>query len=348
MRITDIRAIQPIADNSPEDWRTSLGQILVAVDTDVGLTGYGVGGGGLAGVHVVRTVLRDLLLDRDPQPVESLWDDMYAHTLAYGQKGLAIMAISGVDLALWDLRGKADQSPVVRLLGGQTGQEIPTYTTLWDDPSDEQLAQHRAFKMHMERHSGADPVTAVVAAVQRLRSRLNSDQQLMLDAWMRWDVATTLAVDREIQGLGIGWIEEPLPADDLDGYRQLRAEMSLPIAGGEHEFTFRGFRPLIDERLHDILQPDVCWCGGLTQLIQIYQAAQSTGLRVCPHRGAELWGLHALAALDQQPLAESGRPWMTWVGGQPAIQDGTIRLTDRPGFGAIIDEDNLPGVTGRT
>ncbi|MEO1999246.1 MAG: hypothetical protein ABGZ17_28710, partial [Planctomycetaceae bacterium] len=81
--------------------------------------------------------------------------------------------------------------------------------------------------------------------------------------------------------------------------------------------------------------------------VQIYQAAQSAGLRVCPHRGAEVWGLHAVAALDQQPLAESGRPWMTWVGGQPLIQDGVIRLTDRPGFGAIIDEGNLPAVSGQ-
>ncbi|MEO1995056.1 MAG: hypothetical protein ABGZ17_07255, partial [Planctomycetaceae bacterium] len=156
MRITDIRAIQPIAHNSPDDWRTSLGQILVAVDTDVGLTGYGVGGGGLAGVHVVATVLRDLLLDRDPEPVEQIWDDMYAHTLAFGQKGLAIMAVSGVDLALWDLRGQAAQLPVVRLLGGQTGVGIPTYTTLWDEPTAEQLGQHRAFKMHMEHQTGQD------------------------------------------------------------------------------------------------------------------------------------------------------------------------------------------------
>jgi L-rhamnonate dehydratase len=319
----------------------------VAVDTDVGLTGYGVGGGGLAGVHVVATVLRDLLLDRDPEPVEQIWDEMYAHTLAFGQKGLAIMAVSGVDLALWDLRGQAAQLPVARLLGGQTDVQLPTYTTLWDEPTDEQLLRHRAFKMHMEHQTGQDPVAAVVAAVRRTRTRLGTEHQLMIDAWMRWDVETTLAVDREIQGLGVEWIEEPLPADDLAGYRQLHSQAGVPIAGGEHEFTLTGFQPLIDERLHDILQPDVCWCGGMTQLVQIYQAAQSAGLRVCPHRGAEVWGLHAVAALDQQPLAESGRPWMTWVGGQPPIQDGVIRLTDRPGFGVIIDEDNLPAVSGQ-
>jgi len=344
MRITDVRAIQPIASNSPRDWRTSLGQILVAVDTDVGLTGYGVGGGGLAGVHVAATVLRDLLLGQDPEPVEQLWGQMYAHTLAFGQKGIAIMAISGVDLALWDLRGKAADTPVAALLGGRIDQEIPTYTTLWDDPTDAQLDQHCAFKMHLERCTGDDPVAAAVAAVHRARQRLGAERRLMIDAWMRWDLETALAVEQAIRGSAVDWIEEPLPADDLEGYRQLQNQSSIPIAGGEHEFTAAGFRPLIAERLHDILQPDVCWCGGLTQLVQIYELALEAGLRVCPHRGAELWGLHAVAALDPQPLAESGRPWMTWVGGQPPIQDGVIRLTDRPGFGVIIDEDNLPAV----
>jgi L-rhamnonate dehydratase len=93
-----------------------------------------------------------------------------------------------------------------------------------------------------------------------------------------------------------------------------------------------------------VLQPDVCWCGGLTELIRIYDMANKAGVRVCPHRGAELWGLHAVAALDRQPLAESGRPWMTWVGGQPPIVDGFIQLGDAHGFGATIDEDTIWGV----
>src|SRR4051794_4391359 len=118
MKITNVRACQPVGSGSPPDWRTSLGQILVAIDTDAGLTGYGVGGGGLAGIHVVRTVLRDLLLDQRPEPIEQHWQAMYEATLPFGRKGLAIMALSGVDLALWDLRGKCERLPVARLLGG--------------------------------------------------------------------------------------------------------------------------------------------------------------------------------------------------------------------------------------
>src|SRR5947207_15601908 len=107
MKIREVRAVQPLAPTSPPDWRTSLGQILVAIDTDAGLTGYGVGGGGLAGVHVVRTVLRELLLGHGPGPIESLWRTMYDATLPFGRKGIAIMALGGVDLALWGLHGQS-------------------------------------------------------------------------------------------------------------------------------------------------------------------------------------------------------------------------------------------------
>ena len=161
---------------------------------------------------------------------------------------------------------------------------------------------------------------------------------------MRWDIETTLTVAAALPEGEIDWIEEPLPADDFDGYQTLATECSVPIAGGEHEFTATGFAEIIRRRLHGVLQPDVCWCGGLTELVSIYQQAAEAGLRVCPHRGAELWCLHAIAALDPQPLAESGRPWMSWVGNQPPIVDGFITLPDGPGFGVTIDEDNLPGV----
>lgn len=388
MHITDIRACQPVAPNSPPDWRTSLGQILIAVDTDAGLTGYGVGGGGAAGVHVVRTVLRDLLLGREPEPVETLWDEMYAATLPFGRKGIAIMALSGVDLALWDLRGRAAGMPVTELLGGRVGEPIPTYRTIWlraggdnglggaeSAAATKEQLEHReglasppwpsppagggadsplrgsdrlrlrrdescGVKLHVEDHEPA----SVAEAVHRVRELIGPDRELMIDAWMRWDVPTTLKVAELCADADLSWIEEPLPADDVDGYTQLSRNCPVPIAGGEHEFTAAGFRELIERRLHRVLQPDVCWCGGMTELVKIYRMAAEADLRVCPHRGAELWGLHAVAALDPQPLAESGRPWMTWVGGQPAIKGGFIQLSDAPGFGAQIDGDNLPGV----
>jgi L-rhamnonate dehydratase len=343
MKITDVRAVQPIAANSPPDWRTSMGQILVAIDTDRGLTGYGVGGGGLAGLHVVRTVLRDALLGQTPEPVETHWQTMYDATLPFGRKGLAIMALSGVDLALWDLRGKAERCSVARLLRPDyQPKPLPTYATVWDEVPSAAVGKYRAFKLHVGHQPSDDAVSATVAAVECARQVIGRDCPLMLDAWMKWDLATTLAVARAIIHQQIDWIEEPLPVDDLAGYARLRDDCPIPIAGGEHEFTAQGFRELIDQRLHRVLQPDVCWCGGLTELVKIYRMANTASLRVCPHRGAEVWGLHAIAALDPEPLAESGRPWMTWVGGQPEIVDGFIQPGDKPGFGVRIDEGRLP------
>ncbi len=336
MKITNVRGKQPIADNSPPDWRTTFGQFLVAIDTDIGITGYGVGGGGQAGVQVVSTVLRDVLLDQDPTPIQDLWDKMYRVTLAFGRKGLAIMALSGVDLALYDLWGKAEKKPVAELLGGTVGQPIPTYVTAWDEISPDEADQYQAFKLHVGENPEEDLFETTVRQVSKARAVIGHDRPLMIDAWMKWDVELTLKIAKEIQVHRLDWIEEPISPDDLEGYAVLRDQCPVPIAGGEHEFTAIGFAPLIEQKLHQILQPDVCWCGGMTELIKIYQMAKRAGLRVCPHRGAEVWGLHALAALDPEQLAESGRPWMGWVKGQPEIVDGYIQLTDNPGFGIEI------------
>jgi L-alanine-DL-glutamate epimerase-like enolase superfamily enzyme len=326
MKIIEVSASQPLGTGSPPDWRTSMGQILVTVQTDAGLSGHGVGGGGAAGIHVIHAILRELLVGRAPEPVEQLWQQMYDATLPFGRKGLAIMALSGVDLALWDLRGKAAGKSVAELLGGVRHRTIPTYVTVWDDIPDAFIGKHDAFKIHVGK---ADSVTpdSIERLVAAARAKVGPDAMLMLDAWMKWTVPLTLDVARRIERYNVGWIEEPLSPDDLAGYETLVRDCPVPIAGGEHEFTAAAFRELIECRLHHVLQPDVCWCGGMTELVKIYRLAQERGLRVCPHRGGEPWGLHAIAALDDQPLAESGRPWLTWM--EPTGAD----ILTQPGFG---------------
>ncbi|MGF1579243.1 MAG: mandelate racemase/muconate lactonizing enzyme family protein [Gemmataceae bacterium] len=348
MIITDVRSIQPVADGSPADWRTSMGQILVAIETDVGLTGYGVGGGGLAGVHVVKTVLRDVLLEQSPDSIESLWEQMYEATLAFGRKGIAIMALSGVDLALWDLKGKAEKLPVAKLLGGDVSKAVPTYVTVWDDVPEEVLENYSAFKLHVGKVDSGELEEDVVARVRKARRRIGPEKPLMIDAWMKWSVTQTLAIAKQIEVYDVGWIEEPISPDDLGGYAELRDRCNIPIAGGEHEFTQYGFAPLIENRLHTVLQPDICWCGGMTEMVKIYRMAKNAEIRVCPHRGAEVWGLHAIVALDSQPLAESGRPWMTWVNGQPMINDGMIQIREEPGFGVTIDDAKFSDILTTT
>ena len=342
MKIKDVRACQPATPECPKDWRLSMGQILVAVDTDRGLTGYGVGGGGAAGIHVVKTVLRDALLGEDPADVEGLWRTMHGATLPFGRKGLAIMALSGADLALWDLRGKADGEPVVRLLGGETGLAIPAYITLRNGVDELLGLGFRAFKADLAFGDPNPPVERVIEHVHDARAKIGPECRLMFDAFMKWDVPTALRAAQAMAPAQLDWFEEPIPPDDWRGYALLSKECPIPIAGGEHEYAPAGFQELIERRLHAVLQPDACWCGGMTTLIEVYRMAKAAGLRVCPHRGAEVWGLHGLAALDPAPLAESGRHWMAWLKGQPEIQNGHVALSDRPGFGVEIDEAALP------
>ncbi len=336
MKITNVRAVQPPTPGSPEDWRTWLGQILVRVDTDAGVVGYGVGGGGAAGVHVVQTVLREVLIGEDPTDVEALWERMYRHTLPYGQKGLAMMAISGVDLALWDLRGKRVEKPLVEVLGGQAGVVMPAYRTGWRP---EEVARGRDEGYHaLKLHMGKMTPDEAVEQLFEVREILDDDVELMADAFMLWDLDTALDVVQRIEDCNLVWLEEPLPCDDLEGYAALRDVSRVPIAGGEHEYTAKAFEHLMRDGLHRVFQPDVCWCGGLTELVKIYEMQKKYGGRVCPHRGSEVWALHAIAALDPEPLAESGRPWIDWVEGQPEIVDGKIQLGNAPGFGVTFDD----------
>ena len=283
--ITEVRAWVPRSPRTPAGWRGSMGQIAVAVDTDAGLRGYGVGGGGDAGVHVVRAVLRDLLLGRDPAPVERLWQEMYAATLPFGRKGLAIMALSGVDLALWDLRGKAAAAPVAALLGGTTGTAVPCYLTLGRLPS-----------------AGSGTGGARREEVAPGRPRRPSPE----------------ALRRGYAAVKLGLGAVPAPAGEW-----------RPAAG---------FHALLKMGAHHVLQPDVCWCGGMTVLRRIYELAAARGVPVRPHRGAEAWALHAICALDPDPLAESPRPWLTWVRGAPQIRHGVVTVGDAAGFGVTCDD----------
>ena len=315
----------------------TLGQILVAVETEAGVRGIGVGGGGPVGVYLVHTILRPLLVGQpldSIEDVERLWERMYRDTLAYGRKGLAIMAISGVDLALWDALGHSQGKSVAQLLGGARQAKLPCYATT-RDPAAAVAQGFTAVKLGL---AGAPPDEAV-RLVAETRRRIGPDVKLMIDAWGQWSFDDSLRAAQRLAAHDLTWLEEPLPPDDHEGYARLSAVSPVPIAGGEHEYTVHGFRELAKVKAHPIWQPDVCWTGGLTQLKAIYALSQVEGTRVIPHRGGEVWSLHAIAALDPDPLAESGRPWMTWIEGQPPIVDGHIDVPDDPGFGVTPSAD---------
>ncbi len=335
-RITSVRAVQPRTPNDPADWRTTVGQILVVVDTDTGVRGFGVGGGGAAGIHVVENVLRDLVLGEEVDDVERLWEQMYRATEPYGRKGLAIMALSGLDNAIWDAWGKAEGLSVARLLGGPRTTHIPCYATS-PGPVEAVKLGFEAVKLHFRPSSEEE----AIEAVRRTREAVGPRVQIYTDTHGHWDFDATLRLAHAFAEFGAGWMEEPLPELDLEQYGALCRLSPIPIAGGEHEYTARGFKELAAHKAHAIWQPDATWTGGLTQIKAIYALGKVEGVRVCPHRGAEVWGLHAIAALDDEPLAESPRPWITWLRGQPEIVKGFIDVSDRPGFGIDVAPDLL-------
>jgi len=341
MKIREVKAFQPATPGSPPDWRTQLGQIVVQVETESGLVGIGVGGGGAAGIHVVQTVLRDLLLGRDASAVEELHHDINRHTQFFGRKGLVVMATSGVDLALWDLRGKMDGLPVAKLLNPNVNlaAAIPTYATVFSEQEIEKAIAggHAGLKLHVESFGKQPDVKRLADFVGSVRQRLGREKMLMIDAFALWDLGATCKIADAISEYNVAFIEEPLAPDDLDGYATLVQQVSIPIAGGEHEYLTRGFRNLIDRKLHAVLQPDINWCGGMTTVADVYRFGLEAKLRVIPHRGSEPFALHAIAALDPQPLAESPRSWFNCLAGAPKIENGVIRLNDAPGFGVSLN-----------
>jgi L-rhamnonate dehydratase len=334
--------------------------VVVEVLTDEGLTGVGtVGGFCGAAVSIVRGHLRELLLGEDPRDVERHWQTMYRATLRYGGRGAAIEALSGVDIALWDLLGKSVGLPIYRLLGGRTRARVPLYSShLQSSLPREQLvararadvaAGFRAVKLFLRQGplDGPAALRECVEATRAVRDAIGADVDLMVDANLRWDVPFALAYGRATAELGLRWIEEPIPHDDRAGYARLSAALDVPIAAGEHEYTRFPFAELIRDRCISVLQPDVNRVGGITESRRIVALAAAHSLPVCFHQGW-LHSYHQIAAFPSCPIGEYFPPpdpdapagnalnWLV-LAGEPRAEGGHVVLPEVPGFGWSVD-----------
>lgn len=346
MKITDVKAVYPKWPNRAQGtWQSHFWQIVVRIETDAGVTGYGYGGGGEPGVLIINGHLRELLVGRSVDRIEdiqTIWDHLYFKSLPYGRKGIALMALSGVDLALWDLLGKAERKPVYDLLGGLKKNPIRAYATGQD------FAQARdhgytAVKFSHQWQSDADYDTAIAYASQA-RAMFDADTLLMIDCYMSWDIDVTLEMHRLLAEHNIYWFEDVLTPDHLDDLATLRPQLApVLLAGGEHDFSHHSFADLARTGALDLWQPDLTWCGGLTAGLRILDIARAHHIPVCPHRGGEIWSLHFIAATDCMDLAESHPArWNTpadllWPD-EPQVVDGVFTLLDRPGFGVKLNE----------
>ena len=327
---------------------------IVRLRTDTGLVGVGSAYShpGMMDL-VLRGQLVDLLVGEDATDVEGLWDRMYGMTRWYGRKGAAMTAIGAVDVALWDLRGKAAGKPVYELLGG-SDSTCPAYASnlLWKD-SPEELAEEAAgyvqagflrMKMRLARTEDYDR-----AAVLAVREAIGPDRDLMVDASMRYHPELAKRMGDFFAEQGVFWYEEPFAPEDLDSYVGLRGKVGVPIAAGENEFGLQGFRELARTGAVDILQPDVSRCGGLTETWRVLQMAEEHGLRAATHTWSDAIAVIANAhAISASPVGitveidQTRTPFIDELIGRPlTVTDGTIWLGKAPGLGIELDDDVL-------
>ena len=322
--------------------------IIVIIKTDQGITGYGLGAGGSVAREIIHGHLRHLLIGTNSLNVELLWDQMYSSSIAYGRRGVFVMALSGVDNALWDILGKHAGQPVYRLLGGTTKEKIPIYQTVVNETATDAAlsAGVRHFKVPIRDGlvEGEVGKKRTVKFLKDMRNAIGADHSLMIDCGSRWDdVAFTIDMARRLEDVGLYWIEEPLSPDNLTGYEKLVQEISSTrIASGEHEYTRFGFSELIRHKAADILQPDVSWCGGVTSLKRISAMAAAHGLEFTPHRGGSLYGLPLCLSSTQCHWAESfgtndsGTELMEAM--TAPFENGHYFPSEKPGFGTALTE----------
>ncbi len=349
MRITEVNAIYPKYQHLAPSWRTHFWQIVVRVDTDAGVTGYGYGGGGVVGVAVVNGHLRDLLIGREIESVadiQATYDMLYLESLPYGRKGLGIMALSGIDLALYDLLGKARDVPVCALLSDAPKRRIRAYAT-GEDAKLYHSIGYTANKFGHRWTGSDDDYDTAVRSAERARSIFGDEATIMVDVYMSWDADVTLEMAKRLADYNLYWFEDILTPDDLEGQAALIDDVKPTlIAGGEHEFTRHGFDAIAKAGAMDLWQPDITWCGGITEGMRIVEIAERHGIPVAPHRGGEVWGLHLISGSACADLAEfhsdhirSERD-ILWIN-EPAPIDGYISPSDAPGFGVTLNETLL-------
>ena len=321
-----------------------LGSLVVEIETADGTTGIATGTGGIPAAWMIKHHFARFLVGEDARNINRIWDEMYRASLPYGRKGLPIMAISAVDLALWDLIGKVRKEPVYNLIGGRSRDEISFYCT-GPEPTAIKAMGFWGAKVPLphSHFDGEEGLRANVAFLAAHREAVGPDFPLMVDCYMSLTVPYAIRLAEACKPLDIYWWEEVLSPEDIEGYRQIKqAHPTLKWTTGEHEYTRYGFRKLIEERTLDIVQPDVMWVGGMTELLKIAAHAAAYDLPVIPH-GSGPYSYHFIASQTDTAFCEyvaaspDGKSIKPVFGdlfvGEQLPQNGKLKLGDAPGFG---------------
>lgn len=334
-----------------------LGSLVVEIETEDGVVGVATGTGGMPAAWLIRNHFARFLLGQDARNLNLIWDQLYRASLPYGRKGLPLMAISTVDLALWDLVGKVREEPVYNLIGGLTRDEISFYCTGPEPQAVKDLGFWGA-KVPLPHgpHDGEAGLRRNVEFLAAHRESIGPGFPLMVDCYMALDVSYAIRLAEACRPLDIYWWEEVLSPEDVEGYRLIRqAHPTLKWTTGEHEYSRYGFRRLIEERTLDILQPDVMWVGGLTELLRIAAHAAAYDIPVVPH-GSGPYSYHFIASQAGPAFCEyvaaspDGRSILPVFGdlflGETLPVNGKLKPSSAPGFGMVLaDRSSLEAVS---
>ena len=342
--ILKVPTAKPIALEFPEQKL-----ICAHIRTDDGVTGLGyalaMGGGGAEAIQVyLETRLTPLLLGQDPLFVERLWERMYRADRGIKRQGVAGYAISTLDIALWDIVGKAANLPLYKLWGAVTDR-VPAYGSGgWPGYSvDDVIAEALRYKQlgcryyKMKIH---DPDPRVNRQrVEAVRKALGDGVRMMVDVNQKLDVLGNIRQAALLEEFDLVWYEEPVLADDLAACAEVAHAIKIPVATGENNYTRFEFRELIERKAARYLMPDVCRANGFSETLKIARMAAAHQLLVSPHVVHEL-SLQVLGAISNGFLAE----WIDWApadlfDGMPVCEDGQFRLSDRPGHGLALGPD---------
>lgn len=338
------------------------GWAIVEVHTDTGIVGLGnVALAPAVAKLIIDRYLTPLVIGQDPFDYEYLWQRMYRATLAWGRKGIGMAAISAIDIAIWDIMGKATNKPVFKLLGGRTKEKIPCYASklyrsnlkAMQDEAQSYIDQgFSAVKMRFGYgpKDGPSGMRENIKSVEAVREVIGEDVDLMLECYMGWNLEYAKRMLPRLVQFNPRWLEEPVIADDIDGYAELNQLTSIPISGGEHEFTIYGFKQLLDKKAVSVIQYDTNRVGGITAAKKINALAEAYSVPVIPHAG-QMHNYHLTMSTLASPMSEYFPVHEVEIGnelfyylfkGDPAPINGFVDLDDNiPGLGLSINDEHF-------
>ncbi|KAI5860806.1 enolase C-terminal domain-like protein [Durotheca rogersii] len=327
-----------------------LGSFLVEVEASDGTVGFATGFGGPPACWIVHKHFERFLIGADPRNTNLLFEQMYRASMFYGRKGLPIAIISVIDLALWDLLGKLRNEPVYRLIGGAARERINFYCT-GPEPAAAKAMGFWGAKVPLPYcpADGHEGLRKNIAFLRKHRESVGPDFPIMVDCYMSLNVPYTIEIAKKCEDLDINWWEECLTPDDTDGFKQIKqAHPTLKFTTGEHEYSRYGFRKLIEDRTLDIIQPDVMWLGGLTELLKVSAMAAAYDIPVVPHASGP-YSYHFVISQPNTPFQEylanspDGKSVLPVFGDlfldEPIPTRGYLTAADldKPGFGLTIN-----------